>query len=217
MKYYSMASRFRTPGMYLAYFVQAAIAFNVLLAVLFKPEDILIGLVLFLIALIIYVFSWKTKIMFPWFVYFLVSLAVLIHTSGYIQGRYLTFINWDMLAHFVSGTIVALIGFLVILFWDKIKNFNLDASFIGIFIVFFGCVFEYFWEIWEFGIDSFFGGSAAGLMQANNADTMTDMIFVLISSLVVGIICYYYLKHYGKEPIFRDMVKDSSYAKQFNV
>ena len=212
-----MTNRFRTPGMYLAYFVQAAIAFNVLLAVLFKPEDVLIGLVLFLIALIIYVFSWKTKIMFPWFVYFLVSLAVLIHTSGYIQGRYLTYINWDMLAHFVSGTIVALIGFLVILFWDRIKNYNLDAAFIGIFIVFFGCVFEYLWEIWEFGIDTFFGGSAAGLMQANNADTMTDMIFVLISSLVVGIICYYYLKHYGKVTIFNNMVKDSPYAKKFNL
>jgi hypothetical protein len=203
--------------MYLAYFVQAAIAFNVLLAVLFKPEDVVIGLILFLIALIIYVFSWKTKIMFPWFVYFLVSLAVLIHTSGYIQGRYLTYINWDMLAHFVSGTIVALIGFLVILFWDKIKNYNLDAGFIGIFIVFFGCVFEYFWEIWEFCVDTFFGGSAAGLMQANNADTMTDMIFVLISSLIVAIGCYYYLKRYGKENIFQNMVKDSTYLKKFNV
>lgn len=212
-----MTNRFRTPGMYLAYFVQAAIAFNVLLAVLFKPEDVVIGLILFLIALIIYVFSWKTKIMFPWFVYFLVSLAVLIHTSGYIQGRYLTYINWDMLAHFVSGTIVALIGFLVILFWDKIKNYNLDAGFIGIFIVFFGCVFEYFWEIWEFCVDTFFGGSAAGLMQANNADTMTDMIFVLISSLIVAIGCYYYLKRYGKENIFHNMVKDSTYRKKFNV
>lgn len=212
-----MSNRFRTPGMYLAYFVQAAIAFNVLLAVLFKPEDIVIGTVLFLIALIIYLFSWKTKIMFPWFVYFLVSLAVLIHTSGYIQGRYLTFVNWDILAHTVSGTIVALIGFLVILFWDRIKNYNLDAAFIGIFIVFFGCVFEYFWEIWEFCVDTFFGGSAAGLMQANNADTMSDMIFVLIASLIVGIGCYYYLKRYGKVTIFNDMVKDSPYAKKFNL
>lgn len=109
---------------------------------LFKPEDVLIGIILFLIALIIYLFSWKTKIIFPWFVYFLVSLAVLIHTSGYIQGRYLTFVNWDMLAHFVSGTIVALIGILVILFWDRIKKFDLDAGFIGVFIIFFGCVFE---------------------------------------------------------------------------
>ena len=117
------------------------------------------------------------------------------------------FVNWDVLAHTVSGTITALIGFLVILFWDKIKNYNLDAAFIGIFIVFFGCVFEYFWEIWEFFVDTFFGGSAAGLMQANNADTMSDMIFVLIASLIVGIGCYYYIKHYGKETIFREMVK----------
>jgi membrane protein DedA with SNARE-associated domain len=150
-------------------------------------------------------------------VYFLVSLAVLIHTSGYIQGRYLTFVNWDILAHTVSGTIVALIGFLVILFWDKIKNYNLDAAFVGIFIVFFGCVFEYLWEIWEFGVDSFLGGSAAGLMQANNADTMSDMIFVLVASLIVGMGCYYYLKRYGKVTIFREMVKDSTYAKKFNV
>jgi hypothetical protein len=207
----------RSPGMILAYITQAAIAFNVLLAVIFVPADILIGIVLFLIALVIYLFSWKTKIVFPWFVYFLVSLAVLIHTSGYIQGRYLTYINWDMLAHTVSGTIVALIGFLVILFWDRIKNYNLDAAFVGIFIVFFGCVFEYFWEIWEFMVDSLFGGSAAGLMQPNNADTMTDMIFVLIASLIVGIGCYFYLKRYGKVTIFNNMVKDSHYAKQFNL
>jgi len=212
-----MTNRFRTPGMYLAYLVQALIGFNVLLAVLFKPEDVVIGIVLFLIAFIIYLFSWKTKIIFPWFVYFLVSLAVLIHTSGYIQGRYLTFVNWDILAHTVSGTIVALIGFLVILFWDRIKNYTLDAAFIGIFIVFFGCIFEYFWEIWEFCVDTFLGGSAAGLMQANNADTMSDMIFVLIASLIVGIGCYYYLKRYGKGTIFNDMVKDSPYAKKFNV
>ena len=203
--------------MYLAYITQAAIAFNVLLAAIYKPQDVMIGLVLFLIALAIYLFSWKTKIIFPWFVYFLTSLAVLIHTSGYIQGRYLTYVNWDVLAHTISGTIVALIGFLAILFWDRIRNFNLDSQFIAVFIIFFGCVFEYFWEIWEFFVDTFFGGSAAGLMQANNADTMTDMIFVLIASVIVAVLCYFYLKRYGKETIFRDMVKDSKYAKSFNV
>jgi len=204
----------RSPGMYLAYLTQAAIAFNVLLAVLFKPEDVVIGIILFLIALLIYLFSWKTKIIFPWFVYFLVSLAVLIHTSGYIQGRYLSFVNWDVLAHTVSGTIVALIGFLIILFIDHRRKYNLDPPFIGVFIVFFGCVFEYLWEIWEFAMDTFLGGSAAGLMQADNADTMSDMIFVLIASLIVGVSCYYYLKAYGKEKIFHNMVKDSPYFKE---
>lgn len=51
-------------------------------------------------------------------------------------------------------------------------------------------------------------------MQANNADTMTDMIFVLISSFIVGIGCYYYLKRYGKQTIFGNMVEDSPYAKK---
>ena len=60
-------------------------------------------------------------------------------------------------------------------------------------------------------MDTFFGGSLAGLMQPNNADTMTDMIFVLIASLIVGIGCYYYLNRYGKETIFHNMVKDSLY------
>lgn len=212
-----MDNKFRTPGMYLAYFTQVAIAFNVLFAVLYVPDDVLIGVVLFLMALFIYLFSWKTKIVFPWFVYFLVSFAILIHTSGYIQGRYLTYINWDDLAHLVSGMIVALLGFLIILFWDKIRNFNLDPGFMAVFTIFLGMVGEYVWEIFEFFMDTFFGGSLAGPMQANNTDTITDMIFVLISSIIVGILVYIYLKRYGKENIFRNMVKDSKYAKYFNL
>jgi len=199
--------------MYLAYITQVLVGFNVLIALLFKPSDVVIGTILFLIGLAIYLFSWKTKIHFPWFVYFLTSLAILIHVSGYIQERYITFVNWDILAHTVSGTIVALIGFLVILFLDKIQKYNLDPSFIAFFIVLFGMGCEYIWEIWEFFMDTFFGGSLAGLMQPNNADTMTDMIFVLIASLIVAIGCYFYLRHYKKEEIFNTMVKDSSYLK----
>ena len=80
-----MTSRFRSPGMYLAYLLQAAIAFNVLLAVIFKPQDVLIGLSLFLIALLIYVFSWKTKIMFPWFVYSKEIIDLRKNREGWLQ------------------------------------------------------------------------------------------------------------------------------------
>ena len=201
----------RSPGMYLAYITQALVGFNVLLALLFKPSDFLIGLILFLMGMVIYVVAWKTKINFPWFVYFLISLALLIHTSGYIQGRYVTYEHWDMLAHTVSGTIVALLGFLFVLYLDTTRKYNLDAPFIAIFIVLFGMGMEFLWEVWEFFVDTFFGGSLAGPMQANNTDTMTDMIFVLVASLIVAVGCYYYLKRYGKEAIVHDMVKDSPY------
>lgn len=202
-------------GMYLAYIVQALVGFNVIIAMLYQgPSDVVISGGLFLVGLIPYIFTWKTKIVFPWFVYFLVSLALLIHVSGYIQARYITFPNWDSLAHLISGTIVSIIGFVVILFADKIKKYNLDTPFIAIFVILFGMAMEYLWEIWEFFMDTFFGGSLAGLMQPNNADTMTDMIFVLISSIIVAVIVVFYMNRYGKETIIHNMVKDSPYFKE---
>jgi hypothetical protein len=68
---------------------------------------------------------------------------------------------------------------------------------------------EYLWEIYEFTVDTFFGGSLAGRMQIDNTDTMMDMIFVLIPGIIVALGCYYYMKKYGKENIIHNMVKDS--------
>jgi ABC-type phosphate transport system permease subunit len=106
---------------------------------------------------------------------------------------------------------VALLGFLVILYLDNTRKYALDPPFVGFFIVLFGMGCEFLWEVWEFLVDTFIGGSLAGRMQANNTDTMTDMIFVLVASLIVGAGCYVYLKRYGKEAIFLDVVRDSPY------
>ena len=143
----------RPYGMYLAYFTLAALGFNALLAVYlgFGFGSALVGL---LIAVTPFLFTWYTKIKFPWFVYFLICLAVLIHISGYIQGRYLNIPNWDTLAHTVSGSILALLGFILILFMDKIRKYNLDPLSIAAFTVMFGLTGEYLWEIYEFLVDT---------------------------------------------------------------
>ncbi len=202
----------RPYGMYLSYLVQALVGFNVLYAVAFGDlSAVSIGIVMFVMGIAPYIFTKFTNIKFPWFVYFLISLAILIHLSGYVQGRYYNIPNWDNLAHLVSGFIVALIGFLAILFIDRIRGYHLDALFIGIFAVAFGMIMEYFWEMYEFAVDTFFGGSLAGPMQANNADTMSDMIFVFISSVIVGLICYVYLKRNGKENTVNEMVGESPF------
>jgi len=200
--------------MILAYIIQIFLGLNVIYAIATGAWDqVPTGLVLFLIALVPYLVTWKMKITFPWFVYFLVSLALLIHTSGYIQARYITYPNWDLLAHTISGSILSIVGFVAILFVDRMRKYNLDPLGMAFFIVGFGMVGEYLWEIFEFIIDQTIGGSLAGPMQADNFDTMTDMIFVLIPSIIVALGCYYYLKRYGKEPIFHSMVKDSHYFK----
>jgi hypothetical protein len=200
----------RPYGMYLAYFTLAALVFNILLAV-YLGFGFVSALAGFLIAVTPFLFTRYTKIKFPWFVYFLICLAVLIHISGYIQGRYLNIPNWDTLAHTVSGSIVALLGFVLILFLDKIRKYNLDPAFIAGFALMFGMAGEYLWEIYEFLVDTFLGGSLAGKMQADNTDTMMDMIFVFIPSLIVALGAYYYVRKYTKEKIIHEMIKDSPF------
>jgi len=197
-------------GMYLAYIVQALVGLNLLYAVVLADVGaISIGIAMFFMGMVPYIITKFAKIKFPWFIYFLISLAILIHLSGYIQGRYVKIPYWDNIAHFVSGFIVSLIGFLAILFIDKIRDYRLDALFIGLFTVAFGMIMEYAWEMYEFAVDTFFGGSLAGPMQANNFDTMSDMIFVFISSVIVGLIVYSYVKKQGKENIMQEMVGES--------
>ncbi|MDD1661563.1 MAG: hypothetical protein LUQ49_03770 [Methanomicrobiales archaeon] len=202
----------RSPWMYLAYFLQFMIGMNVLYAAVRGAwNEVPTGLLLFFVALVPYLITWRTKITFPWFVYFLVSLALLIHTSGYIQGRYLHIPNWDVLAHTVSGSMLALLGFVLILFIDRMRGYKLDPMGMGAAVFLIGLAGEYLWEVWEFLVDQFFGGSLAGKMQADNTDTMTDMIFVMIPSLVIAIIAWYYLEKNGKDKVVDDMVKDSDF------
>ena len=83
--------------------------------------------------------------------------------------------------------------------------------FIALFTVAFGMIMEYLWEIYEFTVDTFVGGSLAGPMQANNTDTMTDMIFVFISGVIVGLIVYYYVRKTGKEKMMDEMISESPF------
>lgn len=201
----------RSAWMYLAWFTQFLTGVNVLYAVVRGAwDEVPIGVFLFLVALVPYLITWRTRITFPWFVYFLISLAILIHVSGYIRGRYLAFPHWDMLAHTISGSMLSLVGFVLILFIDRMKGYRLDPPAMGAFIVLIGLAGEYVWEVWEFLIDQTIGGSLAGLMQADNFDTMTDMILVLIPSVLIALCCWYYLERNGKEKIFNEMVKDSN-------
>ncbi|MDD1654289.1 MAG: hypothetical protein LUO91_01095 [Methanomicrobiales archaeon] len=202
----------RSKWMYLAYITQFLVFLNVLYTITRGAwSELPTALGLFIISLLPYLFTWKTKITFPWFVYFLISLAFLIHLSGYVRGRYLDFVNWDVLAHTVSGSMLALVGFIAILFIDRMWKLNLNAKFMAIVVLLIGLAGEYCWEIFEFIIDQTIGGSLAGPMQADNTDTMMDMIFVLIPSVIIAIASWYYISKNGKEKIMEDMMKESTY------
>lgn len=190
-------------GMYLAYFFQALIALNVIHAFFIgEYQAMFTGLMMFILTMIPYIIAKRMNVTFPWFVFLLIAMALWFHTAGYIQGYYITFYPYyDKIAHLVSGTAVALLGFLGVIFLDKYWNMNLKTPFIIGFTIIFGMALAGFWEIYEYLIDMFFGGSLAGPMQHGLDDTMLDMMFVLAGSIIVSVIAVFYFKTHEKKDI----------------
>jgi len=192
--------------MYLAFFFQALIALNAVYAFLLGEfQAMFTAVLMFVLTLVPYVVSERMNIKLPWFVFLLIALALWIHTAGYIQGYYVIFYPYyDKVAHLVSGTTVALLGFLGVIFLDKYWKMTLTTPFIIGFTIIFSVALGAFWEMYEFFIDNVFGGSLAGPMQNSLNDTMLDMIFVLGGSIIVAILGNFYFKSHRKEEITGD-------------
>ncbi|WAI00182.1 hypothetical protein [Methanogenium organophilum] len=197
-------------GMYLAYFFQTLIGLNCIYAfVTGNLVGFFSALIMFVATLIPFIIAHRMNIHFPWFVFFLIALALWFHTAGYIQGYYEMFYPYyDKIAHLVSGTTVALLGFLGVIFLDRYWNMKLNALFIIGFTIIFGMALGGFWEIYEFLVDTFLGGSMAGKMQNGLNDTMLDMMFVLAGSIIVAIMGVFYFRHHRKEDIVGSMNGD---------
>jgi hypothetical protein len=192
--------------MYLAFFFQALIGLNAIYAFLLGEfQAMFTAVLMFVLTLVPYVVSERMNIKLPWFVFLLIALALWIHTAGYIQGYYVIFYPYyDKVAHLVSGTTVALLGFLGVIFLDKYWKMTLTTPFIIGFTIIFSVALGAFWEMYEFFIDNVFGGSLAGPMQNSLNDTMLDMIFVLGGSIIVAILGNFYFKSHRKEEITGD-------------
>jgi hypothetical protein len=190
-------------GIYLTYFFMALIALNAVRALARGEYNAMVTAVLMLsLTVIPFIVAKRMNLHLPWFVFFLVALALWIHTAGYVQGYYTTYYPYyDKIAHIVSGTAVAVLGFLGVIFVDKYLKMNLTPLFIVFFTIIFGVALGAFWEMYEFLVDFFFGGSLAGPMQNGLDDTMLDMMFVFAGSIIVAIMGIFWFKHHQKEEI----------------
>ncbi len=197
-------------GMYLAYIFQTFIGLNCIYAfVTGNLAGFFSALIMFVATMIPFFVAYRMNISFPWFVYFLIALALWFHTAGYIQGYYeLYYPYYDKIAHLVSGTTVALLGFLGVIFLDRYWKMTLTAPFIVGFTVIFGVALGAFWEMYEFLVDTFLGGSLAGPMQNSLNDTMFDMMFVLAGSVIVAIMGLFYFRQNHKDDIVGSMNGD---------
>lgn len=191
-------------GMYLTYFFQALIAANGLYAFYFQQyQSLFFAIMAFTLTFVPTIVAHRLKLQLPWFLFFLVALSLWFHTAGHIQEYYLAFFPYyDKIAHFVSGTTVALLGLLGVIFLDLYWKMRITPVFIIFFTIIFGLALGAFWEILEFTIDQTIGGSFSGRMQYDLNDTMWDMIFVLAGSCVSAIYGIVWFRKNSKESIF---------------
>lgn len=200
-------------GMYLAYLFQALIAANGVYALLTAQYgEMFTAFLVFGLTFVPYVAADRLDIRFPWFVYFLISLALWIHIAGYVQGWYVSlYPYYDKVAHLISGVSIALIGFIGVVFLDRYWRMDLTPLFIVLFTVIFGLALGAIWEIYEFVVDLVFGGFLNGPMQNDLADTMWDMIFVLAGSVTVAVVGVLYFRSHRVEEL-EDSIDGSSEA-----
>lgn len=126
---------------------------------------------------------------------------------GEIFEFYVRFSWWDDLLHAFSGGFMAALGFTIVNAINESDKFpvKLSPGFVAFFAFCFAMTCESIWEIFEFTADSIFGSN----MQRYHADhgdmadfvgrealmdTMSDIIEVLIGSLVMVYVGYFDIK-----------------------
>ncbi|MBP2133435.1 putative membrane protein YjdF [Methanomicrobium sp. W14] len=186
-------------GVLIAYFLQLMIL-SIVISSLFTGYYFYVigGVFALFLTLIPAIVERRINITIPWGVMLLIVLSLYVHLAGEYFGWYLDFYPYyDKIAHFISGSTVALLGFTAVLIMDRYTEMNFNRPMIIFMIIMMTMAFGAFWEIIEFTVDTFFGGN----MQHGNTDTMLDMIFVLFGAVVVAAVGNFYMMKFPKRKV----------------
>ena len=132
------------------------------------------------------------KLVLPVELNFWIVLALFVHIVGSFSGFYDNLPGWDHLTHAMSASLVAALGFVVVVAIDKYaESILLPPAFLGLFIVMFTMAIGVIWELMEFVVDE----ATGSLLQYSLSDTMLDLTFDTVGGLLVAAAGSYYLTH----------------------
>jgi hypothetical protein len=135
---------------------------------------------------------------------FTVTLLLYLHfVLGEYSHFYVKISWWDIFLHGGNSIILGFLGFILaysLLLTSKMSTKPILASLFSLsFAVFVGVL----WEIFEFGMDYFFGFS---MQKSGLVDTMTDLMVDVAGATVVSLVGFFYMKK-KKEGIFSRLLK----------
>lgn len=185
----------------LIFFLQAILAVEVVVALweqqwataVFTIGIILITLAPFFLGKLFQVFNP------PEFVLLAIAFVFASLFLGEVHDYYSRFWWWDIALHSGSGILLGIIGFLLVYVLNETEDIgvHMKPGFVAFFALLFAVGMGALWEIFEFGMDSFFAmnmqkemfGDPSGL-----TDTMWDLIVDTLGALVISVLGYGYLK-----------------------
>lgn len=123
---------------------------------------------------------------------------------GEVGDYYHKFIWWDVMLHSLASAVMAAIGFSLIFILNESERVRLHLSpaFVCVFAFCFSMTAAALWEIFEFGMDVFFG---LNMQKSGLIDTMLDLIVSAVVTLLVVGLGYFHM--HGDVSVFKRLEK----------
>ena len=117
---------------------------------------------------------------------------------GEVHGYYVRFWWWDALLHTGSGFLLGITGFLLVHVLNEHDDIDLHMKprFVALFAFMFAMGMGALWEIFEFGMDQFFG---LNMQKSGLVDTMWDLIVDGVGAVTISVLGWAYLRTAGTE------------------
>lgn len=107
---------------------------------------------------------------------------------------------WDLLLHAASGIGMGLVGFLLVFIMFSGDRYTAPPFAICSMAFVFAVSIGTFWELFEFGVDQFFGTS---MQKTGRDDTMSDLVMNTLGAAAGSLFAYAYLLGDRSGPISR--------------
>lgn len=152
------------------------------------------------------------KIRIPIEVDLILTVVLYLHYAlGEYSHFYIKFWWWDLFLHGGNSIILGMVGFILafsLLITSKVEAKPFLISFFSLsFAVLIGVI----WEIFEFGMDYFFGFS---MQKSGLVDTMTDLMMDLGGATIVSTFGFFYLRkpeHGLFDKVIKKFVKNKNH------
>ena len=119
---------------------------------------------------------------------------------GEVRGFYGRFWWWDIFLHTFSAIAFCFLGSIAFFLLFKAEKIKTHPAWIAIFSFCFSLTVAVLWEIFEFTMDQVF---ETNMQKSGLMDTMGDLISASVSSLLVAVAGYIYLKSDQQSILYR--------------